>query len=678
MKVPRVELEIQRRDAFADGRTFGDVGPYEMLEGKAHVRYQPDCPSLAQVPDARLARRDGDGLITITSDFWLLRPVDQAKGNGALLFEFVNRGNKRCLQFFNDAPDTNRPFTADHAGNGFLMRKGYSVMCLAWQGDVLPGDDRIVIDVPVAEEHGEPISARIRIEFVVDERGVFTLPLSAKFSTRSYPSVLLETAGCELTRRRYPWAAPEAIPPRAWRFARIERDLKEKKPGDSGGGESAVVPSASHIHLDAGFETGWIYELTYTARDPIVLGLGLTAVRDVISFLRYDTTAANPLRQGDVAVRTFYGWGRSQSGRCVREFLHRGFNGDAQGRQVFDGILSHIAGGGKLTLNRFANLVIAASRQYEDALNPADNFPFSYARSVDHITGREDAILRHPETDPFVIHSHTSSEYWNRRGSLVHTDTAGNDLDQPDRVRIYHWASSQHWSDPRLRQPIRGICQNFLNTTATSALFRSLIEAMHAWVRDGKAPPPSRYPRRADGTLKPFDAWKAGFPAIPGVALPMGPNRLPRIDYGKGFDAGREAPLTPEIATGSDYAVLVPATDTDGNEIAGIRMPTITAPLGTFTGWNLRIRGYGHGALHDFSGSYIPLAESAAERMTTGDPRPAILERYGKRENYVGAIEAAARQMVTEGLMLEEDVARQVDSARDWGRARHDIHHLPR
>jgi len=356
----------------------------------------------------------------------------------------------------------------------------------------------------------------------------------------------------------------------------------------------------------------------------------------------------------------------------MRDFVYRGFNADALGRKVFDGILPHVAGAGRKWLNqRFANAVVSGGQQYEDHFNPADSFPFSYAETTDHLTGRRDAILKRPETDPLVIHTQTSTEYWQRRGSLVHTDTRGNDLPQPDTVRIYCWASSQHFADPTSAKLERGIRQNYLNTVATSMLFRATIDAMDRWATKGVAPPESRIPRRADGTLVTFEEWRRQFPRIPGVATPSGPNLLPLLDFGPDFERGllKEPPA---VVPGDGYMVLVPAIDEDGNERAGVRAPMVQAPLGTYCGWNLRARGFGHGAMHEFSGSYIPLPESPEERRMTGDPRKSILERYPNAHAYATAIAAAARQLVEDGFMLEEDIERAVAAAVNWGRPRHD------
>ncbi len=669
-----VTLETLHRGEFAGGHAFGEVGPYERILARATFAVDPADPAHAGVFDLALAPRDAQGLVRFATDVWMLRPVDLDRGNGAALFEFPNRGNKRCLQFFNDAPGTNDPVTLAHAGNGFLMRQGYTVVSAAWQADVLPGNGRVVMDVPVATQAGAPVTARLRAEFICDAPGTTCLPLSGKHGTRSLPTASLRTQDAELRRRRYPWTEPQAIAPQAWQFARVEGGGRAGGQGDVTGAEEGIVPSDSHIHLPTGFEPGWIYELVYTARDPLVLDLGMLGVRELVSFLRHEAGPANPLRGNGVGLTRYYGWGRSQAGRCIRDFIHRGFNADGQGRPVFDGMLPHVSGAGRTNMNRFSNLVIPASRQYEDWLHPADRFPFSYAESVDHLTGERDAICKRPGTDPRVIHTHTASEYWHRRGSLVHTDTQGHDLPQPPNVRVYFWSSSQHWADPQPSKPPRGVCQNWQNAVATSAFFRAMLVLMDDWVARGIEPPPSRIPRRADGTLVDMAQWRRQFPAIPGVALPAAPNELPFIDYGPAFAEGGPIMEPPRVDRSRAYAVLVPAVDALGNDAAGLRAPMVEAPLASYTGWNLRIAGRGAGTLHDFSGSTLPLPETPAERDLTGDPRPSILERYGTAQGYVAAIEAAARALAADRLLLEEDIPRAVDAARDWGRARHHVH----
>ena len=661
----RVELSISERFAFAGGHEFGAVGAYERLNGRAHFAVDPQDAAQQGITDIENAPTDKDGLVRFIGDFSILKPVDPERGNRRVFFDYGNRGNKRMLQFFNDALASNDPRTLAHAGNGFLMRRGYTVVWLAWQGDLLPGNGRLLLDLPVARERSGPITGSVRVEYIANRAGITTFPLSGHASTRSHPTVSLDPREASLTRRRYPYDERIPVPAESWSFARIEGGVGL----DNQGAEQAVISSDTHIHIPGGFELGWIYELVYAGRDPLVLGLGHAAVRDFVSFLRY--SEENPANLGP--IEKAYAWGRSQTGRCMRDFVYRGFNADALGRKVFDGILPHVAGAGRKWLNqRFANAVVSGGQQYEDHFNPADSFPFSYAETTDHLTGRRDAILKRPDTDPLVIHTQTSTEYWQRRGSLVHTDTRGNDLPQPDTVRIYCWASSQHFADPTSAKLERGIRQNYLNTVATSMLFRATIDAMDRWATKGVAPPESRIPRRADGTLVTFEEWRRQFPRIPGVATPSGPNLLPLLDFGPDFERGllKEPPA---VVPGDGYMVLVPAIDEDGNERAGVRVPMVQAPLGTYCGWNLRARGFGHGAMHEFSGSYIPLPESPEERRMTGDPRKSILERYPDPGTYVSAIAAAARQLVEQGLMLEEDVESATAAAAvNWGRPRHD------
>ena len=668
-----IELKIADRRPFAGGRGFGDTGAYERLSGRALFRVDPLAPAQADVVDLKLAPRDAEGLVHFAADFMIFRPADSARGNRRVFYDYGNRGHKRALQFFNDAPHSNDPLTLTHAGNGFLMRRGYAVAWLAWEGDMLPGDNRMVLDVPVATDNGRAITGRVRVEFIPDAPVAVCHPLSGRVAAHSYRTASMDTADAAFTRRRYPYDAPEIIPSDQWSFALAHAGAG----AETKQAEFAVAASDWHIYYPAGFNPGWIYELIYTAKDPKVMGIGHVAVRDFVSFLKYDRTDANPL----LGVEKAYGWGRSQTGRCLRDFIYRGYNADAAGRPVFDGAMPHVAGAGRKWMNhRFANPIVSGGQQYEDHFNIADSFPFSYAMSTDHLTGKRDGILKRPETDPLVFHTQTATEYWVRRGSLAHTDTQGNDLPQPENVRVYCWSSSQHSADPLLQAPSRGIGQNYSNNVATSAFFRAMLDAMDRWATDGTKPPPSRVPMRADGTLVDYATWRQQFPAIPGVAPLSEPNVLPLLDFGPDAERGilREPPT---IVHGKNepgspaltYTVLVPSVDADGNDIAGVRAPMVAAPLGTYTGWNPRARGYGHGVQWRFEGSYIPFPETPSERAIVGDPRPSILERYINKTNYQAAIVAAARSLVDQGLMLEEDVDRYAEAAADWGRPRHDV-----
>ncbi|MBI1774660.1 MAG: hypothetical protein HYR63_04870 [Proteobacteria bacterium] len=663
-----LDIRLAERAPFAGGAAFGLVGAYERLVGRAHLAVDPKGRAERGIVDLERASRNRQGLVELATDLFILKPVDLAKGNRRIFFDYGNRGNKRALQFFNDAPGSNDPASPGDAGNGFLMRRGYAIVWAAWQGDLWPGDGRMVMDVPVARDGERPLTGPVRAEFIADQAGVCSFPLSGVASTRSHPTVSLDTSQATLSRRQYAWDEPSPVPPDRWRFARLERGGGL----DGAGTESAVIPSDSHIYLPGGFEPGWIYELVYAGKDPLVLGLGHLVVRDLIAFLKHgdrDTAGnANPLAESGARMAKAYCWGRSQTGRGIRDFIYRGFNEDAAGRPVFDGAFPHVSGGGRMRLNhRFSQPVTHPSEQHEGHLNYADRFPFSYARSTDHLTGETDAILKRPKTDPLVVHTQTGTEYWQRRGSLVHTDTQGNDLEQPDTARVYLWASSQHFADPLLEKPSRGVCQNWSNIVHTSMLFRALLDALDRWATDGVAPPASRIPTRAAKTLATMEEWRTQFPRIPGVGIPREPNRLPLLDYGAEADAGIFTIEPPrDAAPGREYAVLVPAVDADGNDIAGIRVPMVEAPLATYVGWNLRARGFSQGAMHTYVGSTLPLPRTRTETATTGDPRQSLERRYGDREGYAKAVEAAARRLVGDGFMLEEDVPRAVATAISW------------
>lgn len=669
----RIRLEITERKDFADGMAFGDTGSYQRLTGRAHYAVDPDAAVQAGITDLSKAPKNADGLVEFTGDIMILAPTDPAKGNQRLFYDWGNRGNIRSIQFFNDALGSNAPISPDHAGNGYLFRRGYSVVFAAWQGDLLPGDGRFLLDLPIASDSGTPITGLVRSEFILEQPGVKTQPLSGWSNTRSHPTVSLDTAKASLTRRRYADGPREKIPAERWMFARDEGGIGL----DGVARQTAIVPSDTNIYLPEGFETGWIYELIYTGRDPLVLGLGHVAVRDLISFLKYEAADcdgnANPLAGGG-GIEKAYGWGRSQTGRAIRDYIYNGYNADAQGRQVFDGLMPHVSGGGLMWMNhRFANAVSPAGQEHEVHDNCADRFPFAYSETTDHLTGKTDAILKRPDTDPLIIHTQTATEYWQRRGSLVHTDTKGNDLEPPETVRFYIWGSSEHYADPKMVRPSRGPCLNLSNVVRTSMFFRAALDNLDRWATDGTPPPASRHPKRADGSLLTGAEWREKFPDIPGVMLTKGPAKLPLFDFGAEFDAGLITKEPPELVDADGYPTQVPAVDADGNDIGCLRAPMVEAPLATYTGWNLRARGQGHGAKHKFTGSTIPFPETDAEREVTGDPRPSIVARYGDAAGYVAAIRKAAEKLVADGLMLEEDIERCAACAQDWDRERHQL-----
>ena len=649
----KIRLRLDARESFAGGMSFGDVGPYERLSGRAEFAIDPGDPANQAIVDLERAPRSPSGLVEYTTDLYILRPVELARGNRRLIYDVNNRGNKRILQYFNDAVHSNEPASVDHAGNGFLMRRGYAVVWSGWQGDILPGNGRLTMKVPVATENGAEITGVVRTELIADEPGITSFPLSGNDYTRSYEAVSLDTASASLTCREYERDRRQPVQPSEWRFARPDADGRP-------------VADATHCYLLEGLKPGWIYELIYTARNPEVLGLGFAGVRDLVSILLHgavdDADTVNPLRDGEAGMEKAYAWGRSQSGRFLREFVYRGFNQDAQGRRVFDAVSPHVSGGGRVVLNyRFAQPG-RYPRQHADHLYPSDQFPFAYPVTTDPLTGKTDGILKRPDTDPLVVHTQTSSEYWERRGSLVHTDSTGSDLHDHERARAYLFACSQHGANPLLG-PQYGHHLHPSNPLNTTPLLRALLDAMDAWATKGTPPPDSRVPTRAGESAVPADVVAARFPPVPGVVRPTEPSRLHVQDHGPDFNSGIISQEPPTEEAGAEYTVLLPQVDGDGNEVPGIRTPHVEVPLATFTGWNFRPSGSAERALAGLIGSFLPFARTESERAASGDPRPSVEERYRSRAHYVRAIAASAQRLVTQRLLLEEDADRYVEMA---------------
>ncbi|MAF53163.1 MAG: hypothetical protein CL694_09160 [Chloroflexi bacterium] len=648
----QVRLNISTREAFAEGLAFDDVGPYERLAGEVAFAVDPESPHHAMVVDIENAPRNADGLVEFATDFTILKPVELSRGNRRIFYDVNNRGNLRALQFFNDAVHSNEPSATEHAGNGFLMRRGYSVVWSGWQGDLIPGDGRQTMRVPTATDNGRDITGVTRSEFIVDAPGVTSLPLSSNDYTVSYEAATVDSSQATFTVREYERDERRVIAPDAWRFANLV--------------DGAPVESAAHCYLPEGFRPGWIYELVYEAKNPLVLGLGFTGLRDLISFLRHDERDAdgtpNPLRDNGNGVDRAYAWGRSQSGRYLREFVYQGYNADSKGRRVFEGISPHVSGGGRVIVNFRFGQPGRHSREHTDHLYPGDQFPFAYSTTTDALTGKTDGLLKRPDTDPLVIHTHTSAEYWERRASLVHTDSLGADIPDHERARVFFFTGSQHNADP-LAGPKIGAARHPSNPLNTTPLLRALLDVLDAWATDGTAPPDSRAPRRDDETAVDASVASNVFPKIPGVDHPQHPNRVFVQDHGPDYDAGLMAIEPPGEDHSREYAVLLPQVDSDGNEVAGLKTPQVEVPLATYTGWNYRVTEGANNALAGLTGSHLPFPATDAERVSSGDPRRSIDERYGSTARYVRLIALAAQRLVEQRLLLEEDADRYVELA---------------
>ena len=682
-----VRLEILKVEPAFGGASFGDRGAFEHVVIRAHGEVDPKAPANARIQDLALAPRNARGMVDYTADVEILRPADSAKSNGILLFNLPNRGNKGALSLFNadvkgSIADVNR--LAD-AGDGWLQRQGTTLIWVAWQSDVLPGDGRMTFQVPAARNHdGSPVTGLVRSDLSVTAPAT-TLNLSSGWFTGmitdSYPTASTDNRAAfpdgflpTLSVRGQENAPRMPIPNTAWNF------------GSCPAGAPATVGD-KQICYPAGFQPGNLYELIYRARDPSVMGLGFAVTRDLGSFLKRsvrDTAGtANPVVHGPHVKAIVMG--TSQDGRMIRTFLHLGFNQDESGRQVYDGALPHI-GGGLLPLSlRFAQPGRAWGEQI-DHQYPAYDFPYTYAREHDPITGRTQSVLDGclaSSTCPKLIHAATALELWEGRQSLGLTDPLGlKDAPEPPNVRTYIMVSTQH-APPGLPLPVKapfGACVQQPNPNPHTWTMRALLTDLTEWVQNGRLPPPSAMPRIADHTLVPPD--DVAFPAIPantygGVQRPAVRftglvNRLHPLDYGPSYDAadisGVMTTEPPRTGSGS-YNILVPQVDRDGNDLGGIRSIYLQVPIGTYTGWNQFRGDWFGGGFCSFSGSFIPFAATQAEREQIGDPRLSLAERYPTPGAYADAVKAATARLVAQRFMLPEDAARLVAEAARLSKA---------
>jgi hypothetical protein len=651
------ELTIIRREPFAEGKAFGETGPYDKITAVARFAIDPAHPRNNLIADLSLAPRNADGKVEFESDVVILAPKDPAKGNGAIFYDVNNRGNKLALRMYNAAPGGNELKDAAAAGDGFLFRRGYTVVWSGWIGELLPGGGRLLLRAPIATEGGKPIRGVVRYEMVADAPAE-TQPLSRRDGHGSYPPTKRGEERGILTWRMRESDPRVLIPWGQWSLERVPiPTVKEGVAGTLG---------QVRLRVAGGLRPGYIYELVCEAEGPIVQGVGYAAVRDLISFLRYDASPRNPLRTagGKPAITRAHGFGVSQSGRFLRNYLYLGFNADEANRKVFDGLMPHVAGGGLGFFNhRFAQPT-RHNGQHEEHLYPGDYFPFTYGDSTDPFTKQTDGILRrtaaeNPKLLPKVMHTQSAAEYWHRSGSLVHTQPLGaRDVEIPETVRVYAFGGTQH--GPAADPPGRGTADNLLNPGDYRPFLRALLDALDGWTRDGTAPPPSVYPRIDRGTLVPWSQIHTEFPAIPGVRYPEVIQQPPALDRGPEFATRGIITVEPPKVRGH-YAVLVPKSGPDGNDLGTLLPPEVAVPLATYTGWNLRRRDAGaEGMLASLVGSYIPFPKTKAERAAAGDPRQSIEERYGGFAAYQKQFAAACDGLRERRYLLKEDADRLV------------------
>ena len=633
-----VRVSIERREPVLAGRPFGLAGAYETLVGTVELALDPALPQNQGVVDLALAPRNAQGEVVFSADLYVLKPKDLARGNGRVYYEVPNRGGKGILRRLQYARSALDPREEADFGDGWLMEQGFSLAWMGWQWDVPEQPGLLRLRAPIATLGGRPITGLVRSVVLVDERRPVT-PLGDR-GHAAYPAVDPEGPDSRLYVRDHATDPPRELPRRSWRF-----------------------DGPTSVALDGGFEPGRLYEVVYKSRDPRVMGCGFAATRDLVSFFKNEPGASNPLAGTSLA----YAHGISQSGRFLRHLLYQGFNQDEQGRRVFDGVIAEVAGAGRGSFNhRFAQ----ASRdgyQHWNIHYPTDVFPFTDLPERDPETGETAGLLDRASasgTVPKLFHVMTAFEYWNRAGSLVHTDpTATRDEALAETSRVYFIASAQHGpgSLPPTEAGTGGNGgKHPANPNDFRPALRALVRALDEWAARAVPPPASRYPRITDGTLVPPE--RAGWPALAGTSLPLVRNEPARMDFGPESAKGILTIEPPRL--GHVYPALVPAVDQDGNDRAGIRLPEIAVPLATQTGWNPRHPRTGAPfALAGVVGSYLPFARTKARREAALDPRLSLEERYPDRASYLGRIAEAALALTRERLLLPQDVVFVVDRA---------------
>lgn len=621
-----VRFEVKSVGPAFEGRSFGAVGTYEEIRATAYYRVDPRLPVNAGIANLHKAPRESDGRVAFDADVLIYRPVNVAKANRRMIYEMANRGRGLALGNTGSMP-----------GDGFLMNHGYTIVVSGWQPDYPIADlpvmsvaigsrlstsaggasDLLLARLPVpTNSDGSAVTGVTREQFSSSGSGQRTF-----VGYLAYPAADVNDKA--MVNVREVWSAPGQTPPSlAYRY---------------------LDPWRVEITKPAGATEGALYEFVYTAKDPVVYGLGLAAMRDIVSFLRYDTTPANPLGvNGKPFIDGVLGYGASQTGRVLKELVYE-FTIDERGRPLFDGVMTHISGAGRNSAN-----VAFARPGIKDGGHTAwgvrgDDFPFSYPVTYDPLSRKTDGILARcigDGTCPKVMHLDSEQELW-QGGTLSFVDTTGRDLPMPDNVRIYAFAGTEHSAQPGGRtSPSCSIAES--SSIPWRPFDRALLLALDEWAMKGRTPPPSSYPTVASGTL--VELGDYAFP------------KLAQMPYSAPFagkylmDLDQQPPLRLQ-----PYPALAPQVDADGNMLGGVRHPFMVAPLATNTGWNTRREGLGSGGMCGASGFSIAFAATRAERLATGDPRLSVEERYRNEADYVKRVSAAADRLVRQRLMLRAD-----------------------
>jgi alpha/beta hydrolase family protein len=657
-RVTRIVIENKVSPAF-DGASFGNAGQYETLVGKAFGELDPGDRRNAVIQDIALAPRNARGMVEYVATFQIVKPIDMSKSSHLMWHDVPNRASRVTI-------------------NPIERGLGDIGLSSGWQGDqsgaTAPKANNDYVVVPIARNpDGSAITGTV-MGRIMNAAGKDSRPMIAHSNPLPYRPASLETRQASLTTHASETidgkiGATAEIPAGDWAFARCSAD--NPFPG---------TPDPTQICLKSGFDPKLLYQVVFTAKDPLVLGIGFAAFRDVASFLRSatqdDAGTPNPLAR---SVSHAITRGVSQSGNFVRGFLHFGFNEDEAGRQVYDGAWPIIAGR-RIALNyRFA-VPDGVLKLYE----AGSEGPQWWGAAADPVRGLPAAGIldrcNATHTCPKIVEHFGAAEVWGLKLTPEWVGSAGDtDLPLPDNVRRYYIPSTQHGGGPGGFSTTAGAppaCPSVgwgtgalpSNPVPHTQTVNAIRAHFRAWVMKGSAPPPSRYPTLASGTLTDATAAAMGFPAIPGLP-PHAPDSLinPALDYdfGPTFNyvdgTGVQTVVPPRIK--QVIKLKVPRVDADGNELGGVPVVLRDAPLGTYLGWNITASGFHKGHICNYAGGMVPFAKTKAERAATEDPRPSLEERYGDHAGYVTAVDAAARKAVAEGFLLETDAKALVAAA---------------
>ena len=648
-RIVRIEITSRQSPTF-EGKLFSRVGAYEKLRGKAYGELDPADPSNRLITDIRLAPRNTRGLVDYVMDIYLLKPVDLTKGNHKLFLEVNNRGGK-LFGGLNKSSGGNDPTSAAQAGDGFLMKQGYTIVWNGWDPSASNINNNLTISAPVAKNpDGSSITGPSYEYIAYDNATSVSHPLT-------YPAATLNKALATLTVRAHLQDTPTVVPADGWEYT-TERSIR-------------LLPAGTPFRQSA------VYEFSYTARDPIVAGIGFAATRDFVSFLRYATVDdfgnPNPLAND---IQFTFSFALSQPARYINDFQTFGFNADERGRRVLDGIENWMGGGSGIGLNvRFAQ-PSRTERNRQNHLYPEAIFPFAYPIMTDPLTGKTAgrlAACSASNTCPKVFEINSANEYWVKAASLLHTDTQGNDLPDPENVRFFLVSGAQHGTG---NATVRGTCQQYQNPTNAEPLLRALFIALDDWVTNGTEPPKSSVPRQSDSTAVmaiphpgaqtgSIPQTALGWPFIPGVTYTGLITTRYQLDFGSSLAQGILTNYPPTTADRPVYVNVVSKVDQDGNELAGIRLPPVAAPLATTTGWALRRSGFGENEGCEGAGQFIPFRRTKEDRLATNDPRLSVEERYHTHTGYVEAVVKSVNELMKRRLLLPDDAQEYIKSAED-------------